>query len=272
MTSAIAAIGVPPPPAGASSQAGLGGLLAALRAIVADPPAMPSVQSRIDAILRRIPAGEQRVVIWVRGTNEREIKPAIRAAFERELPDEPVLEVDYQASWRFGDSVPDGEAVLRGVLEALGRRRPRPKVLLAGESQGAWVISTVLADPRMSPLVTRAVLWGAPAAAPLDFADGHDRRIREYNNDGDIVTMDFGRDTNTGLVGGIDRFARREYAGGLVQMLGHAITHPAVIGALLAAQLWRVPVIGKRFPSPHGYDFLAGVRFLRDGRDEAAAA
>lgn len=256
-------------PAAASAppgRPGLGGLLDALGRIVADPPALPSVQQRVAAMLRRIDLDADPIVIYVRGTNERDLRPEIRAAFERVLPGATVHQVEYEASWRFADSVPDGVAVLRGVLEAIRRRRPGARVLVAGESQGAWVAATVLADPAMSRIVARAVLWGAPAAAPVDFADGHDPRVRELNNRGDIVTMDLGARANGMLVAAIDRLARRDLAGGLLPILRYAVTHPAVLGALIAAQLWRVPVIGSRFPSPHGYDFVAGVQFLRGGR------
>jgi hypothetical protein len=269
MTARIAPVPNAAAAAGADPhRSGLGGLVAALRAIMADPPAQAPVQGRIDAILRRIPEGDRRVVIWVRGTSDRSIKPEVRAAFERELAGEPVLEVDYEASWRFSQSVPDGAAVLRGVLAALARRRPRPQVLLAGESQGAWVISSVLRDRAMADTVTRAVLWGAPAAAPVDFADDHDARVREFNNPGDVVTIDLGREANAKLVGAIERFARHDVVGGVLPILGYAVTHPAALGALLRAQAWRVPGLAARFPSPHGYDFEAGVRFLRDGASE----
>ena len=259
------------PAPGASSKAGLGGLVAALKAIMADPPKLRSVAERVAAILAQIPPGDQRVAIWVRGTSDRDIKPEVKAAFDAELAGEPVLQVDYEASWRFDDSVPDGAAVLRGVLEALAKRRPRPQVLIAGESQGAWVISTVLQDPALAQVVTRAVLWGAPAAAPVDFADGHDPRIREFNNPADIVTMDLGEGANAKLVGAIDEFARRNVVGGLLPIVGYALTHPWVLARLVRAQLWRVPLLGAAFPSPHGYDFLAGVRFLRTGRTDADA-
>lgn len=262
-----------PPAAGAAgagaaqpapaARPGLGGLLDALRRIVAEPPALPSVQQRVEAMLRRIDLRADPIVIYVRGTSERDLRPEIRAAFDRVLPGTAVHQVDYQASWRFAESVPDGVAVLRGVLEAIARRRGAGvRVLLAGESQGAWVAATALADPALSGIVTRAVLWGAPAAGPRDFADGHDPRVRELNNAGDIVTMDLGAGANETLVAAIDRLARRDITGGIVPILRYAVTHPAVLGALIAAQLWRVPVVGARFPSPHGYDFVAGVQFL----------
>lgn len=261
----VGVAGGPAAPPAQPSRPGLGGLLDALGRIVAEPPALPSVQQRVAAMLRRIDLDADPIVIYVRGTSERDLRPEIRAAFDRVLPGATVHQVEYQASWRFAKSVPDGVAVLRGVLEAIRRRRPGARVLLAGESQGAWVAATVLADPALSRVVTRAVLWGAPAAAPLDFADGHDPRVREFNNRGDIVTMDLGARANETLVAAIDRLARRDVVGGILPILGYAVTHPAVLGALIAAQLWRVPVIGSLFPSPHGYDFVAGVQFLRSG-------
>jgi len=241
-------------------------LVDALRRIMAEPPVMASVQSRVDAIVRSIDWSAPRIVIYVRGTSERDVRPEIRAAFTKAMPGVPLHQIEYQASWRFDDSVPDGAAVLRGVLEAIAkRRRPGQQVLLAGESQGAWVISSVLADQRMSAIVTRAVLWGAPAAGPVDFADGHDPRVREFNNTGDVVTMDFGAKANRLLIGAIDQFARKDIVGGVLPILGYAITHPAALGALLTAQAWRVPLLGKLVPSPHGYDFDEGVRFLCSG-------
>lgn len=264
--------GVAAPAPGASSKSGLGGLIAALQAMIADPPAQPPVAERVAAILRRIPAGSQRVVIWVRGTNDRSMRPDVRAAFDREMPGEQILEIDYEASWRFAESVPDGAAVLRGVLEALARRRPRPQVMLAGESQGAWVISTALEDPSLAQVVTRAVLWGAPAAAPVDFADRHDPRVHEINHPGDIVTMDLGDAANQRLVSSIDKLAHRRYLAGLLPIVTFGLTHPAVLGRLIRAQLWRIPGLGSKFPSPHGYDFIAGVRYLRTGQGDPDAA
>ncbi len=269
---AAAAAAAPAVDAPAASRPGLGGLVDALRRIMAEPPTMPSVEARVAAILRAIDWSAPRIVIYVRGTSERDVRPEIRAAFQAELPGVPLHQVEYQASWRFDESVPDGAAVLRGVLEGIARRRrPGQQVLLAGESQGAWVISAVLAHPALARHVTRTVLWGAPAAAPMDFADGHDPRVREYNNAGDVVTMDFGMRANTMLTGAITRFARRDVLGGVLPILGYAVTNPAALGALLAAQAWRVPLLGKLMPSPHGYDFRDGVRFLRSGAARVSA-
>jgi hypothetical protein len=237
--------------------------------ILAAPVQLPSVAERVRAILADIDWSQEDILIWVPGTSEHDVPPKAMAELEKQFPGDRVHAILYQASWRFRDSIPDGDAVLRGVLEGIRAHGGRHRVLIGGESQGAWLICNAMNDPRLAQVITRAALWGTPAAAPVRFRDGENpnAKVREVDNPTDIVTVDLGGGTPK-LIDAIDRLARHDALGGLLPLLGYGLTHPKVLATLVGGQLWRIPGVGSKHPSPHGYDvdLPAGIAFLRTGR------
>ena len=61
------------------------------------------------------------------------------------LPGVDATLVPYEATWRLKESLADGEAVLRGVLQGIAAHGGHHRVMVAGQSLGAWSIGEVLA-------------------------------------------------------------------------------------------------------------------------------
>jgi hypothetical protein len=167
--------------------------------------------------------------------------------------------------------VPDGVAVLRGVLEEIRRRAPGKPVFLAGESQGAWIISTVLADPALAKLVTRAAIWGHPAAAPQSF--GRPGQVREVNSPGDIVTMELGENPGE-VLAAVEQLSLRNFGTGLARLAAYAVQRPDMLMKLLEFWSFAIPVIGRGKKNDHDYDddIANGVQHLLAGLDPATRA
>lgn len=225
--------------------AGIGGLLRDVDRLFVPPRPLPSPEARARAVVEALDWSQPLVAIWVPGTNEHAIADDVAAAFTRARLTN-VAHVPYQATWRLSESVPDGEATLRAVLE-LARRRLRPgqKLVLLGQSQGAWVISSILRDPAHARLVHRAALVAHPALAPAHAHDTAvpsqrlDRGVREFNEPTDVVTRDLGRSGPAALQV-VDSFARLEVGRALAGALGVAVRDPGVLQALVASQLFRL--------------------------------
>lgn len=265
---------------GVDAASGGGGLLGGLRNLFRDPPPLPSVADRVAEVLRQIDAAPgDTVVLWVPGTSDTEVLPAAAAALEATAPGQPVVIVPYQGTWRLRESVADGEAVLDGVLTALARRRGRKRVLLAGHSQGAWIAGDVIARRGLRSAVDGVLLLAHPSMADHHYHYGEEGVI-EVNAPDDVVTMPFG-DHADEVVDGVDALARGHVARGLLELAGAAAHHPDLLAGWIKGQLWRLPVVGASFPSPHasGADqLLDAVRQLlarpgqaRSRRSSAAA-
>lgn len=179
----------------------------------------------------------------------------------------------YQATWRLRESVPDGEATLRALLELVhARKRPGQKFLLLGESQGAWVISSVLRDPRLAKLVDRASLVAHPAMAPAHVhpstsaTERLDSRVREFNSTTDVVTREVGPSADAAIEI-VDSFARLEVGRALRRTLGVLVTNPGLLQALVASQLFRIR--GEQNPHEAGDHMQFAVDWIL-GRTAAA--
>ena len=233
-----------------------------------DPPALPSVAERVRMVVADLDLSSPALTIWVPGTSEYWIKQRFLDELRMKVPGSHVTMVPYEATWRFSTSVPDGVAVLRGVLDELRRRVPGRPVFLAGESQGAWIISTVLADPAYAAMVTRAALWGHPAAAPQQF--GRPGQVREVNSPGDIVTMELGERPGE-VLAAVEQLSRRNFGTGLARLAGYAVQRPDMLVKLLKFWSFALPVIGKGKKNDHDYDddFANGVLHLLGGLDAA---
>ncbi len=156
---------------------------------------LPAVQPAIaaaesTATLAAIDRTADDVVIWVPGTMRNRIPGAfadgVSQAFDGrsvslvKLPTHP----DYQITQGVADSA---EAVRLLVRELDATRRPGQRILLAGESQGAWSIGVALADPAVRDAVDRVVLWGNPGLQPHQFDGAGDGKVLELTDDQDVV-------------------------------------------------------------------------------------
>ena len=223
------------------------------------PPPLSSPEDRARALVESIDWTRPVVVIWVPGTSGYDI-PAHVAARLRAAGGPTAYGMSYQATWRLKDSVRDGEATLRAVLELVAtRKRPGQRVVLLGESQGAWVISSILRDPRLAKLVDRASLVAHPALAPAHVHESTsvterlDSRVREFNSSTDVVTREVGKSADV-VLDVVDSFARLDIGRALRGAGRILLTNPGLLQALVASQLFRVK--GETNPHASG-DFMA---------------
>lgn len=236
-----------------------------------DPPPLPSVEARVRMIVADLDWNAPALTIWVPGTSEYWIKQRFIDELHLAAPGAHVTMIPYELTWRFSTSVPDGVAVLQGVLDEVRRRAPGKPVFLSGESQGAWIISAVLAQPEYATLVTRAALWGHPAAAPQTF--GRPGQVREHNSPGDIVTMELGDDP-AAVLAAVEQLSRRNFGTGLTQIAAYAVQRPDMLVKLIKFWSFALPGIGKGRKNDHDYDddIANGVQHLLAGLDVATRA
>jgi hypothetical protein len=223
----------------------LGGLLRDMDRLFLPPRPLPTPVDRARAVVDSLDWSQDLVVIWMPGTSEHDIAPDVAESFSRKHL-KNVAYVPYQATWRLAESVPDGEAALRAVLDLVRtRRRPGQRVVLLGQSQGAWVISSVLRDPAYAAVVDKVGLVAHPALAP---AHAHattvpsprlDAKVHEFNSQTDVVTKDLGR-SGPAALDIVNAFAHLEIGHALKGALGIAFRDPGVLQALIASQLFRV--------------------------------
>lgn len=230
----------------------LGGLLRDLDRMFLPPRMLPTPVERARAVVDAIDWSLDTIVLWVPGTSEHGIADDVAAAFRRRRIRGAVA-VPYQATWRLVDSVPDGEATLRAVLDLVrARRRPGQRIVLLGQSQGAWIISSVLRDPNHARGIHRVGLVAHPALAPAHShgttgpSDRLGPSVREFNDPDDLVTRDLGPNARAAL-GIVDAFARLDLGRAFGGALKVIVKDPALLQALVASQLFRV----KGTDNPH---------------------
>jgi hypothetical protein len=98
--------------------------------------------------------------------------------------------VNYPASKNFNDSVATGQETLKLVLAGIAERGGSQRVSLAGHSQGAWVIGDTIADPTIGRMVDKAILYGHPAPASVDWSRSGDPRVQQVDHPDDPFTWD----------------------------------------------------------------------------------
>lgn len=234
-------------------------------------------KARADAqrTLASIDLARRDVVLWVPGTDGSGVQHDFRQAVEDLYgpgADLSLAALHYGATWELRESLPTGLATLKLVLEGIRQRLERipagqrPRILLAGESQGAWIIGEAMADRRVGSVVSRAILAGHPWMAATRYEDGHDPRVRVINHRGDQITMPVRGDVGAGL----DAMAavRMGRLGAELGTVARAILANPVHGLLLLhTELRRLDWLRPFLRDPHSYatDMPRMVRFLRTG-------
>jgi hypothetical protein len=218
-------------------------------------------------VLDAIDFSKRDIVVWVPGTSNhgphRSFEAAVRDSYTGEGSN--LVALEYEATWHLRRSVPTGVATMRLVLEGIRARGGDHRVLLAGESQGAWIIGEVLADPAVTKVVDRAVLMGHPWLATHQYANGQDPRVRVINHEGDLVTMPVKGDPTVGLDAMLAiRTLDISKAGSLVKGIALNPTHAV---ELLKSIAFAIPGLKSLMRNPHVYDgeMTRAVEFLRHG-------
>lgn len=132
------------------------------------------------------------IVVWVPGTSNHTIHRGFETAVREGWlnADVSLNRMEYEASWNMRPSTATGVETLRLILAGIAAQGGNHRVLLAGESQGAWIIGEAMADPMLKHVVDRAVLLGHPFLAKHHYEDGKDPRVIEINHRHDQVSQE----------------------------------------------------------------------------------
>lgn len=159
------------------------------------------------ALLKTIDFSKREIVLWVPGTDATGVHPDFNRAMKYLYQDGGLSlnALKYEATWDLRSSMPTGLATLKFVLEGIRQRLEamppgaRPKVRLAGLSQGAWIIGEALADPKVGRVVDRAALVGHPWLAAHRYENGEDPRVKVINHRGDQIAMEIKGNIGIGM-------------------------------------------------------------------------
>lgn len=205
--------------------------------------------------LQRMNLRSSKLVLWVAGTSNRGVHPAFQDAADEalrwfELGSTSVSALVYEPTWDLRRSVGTGLATLLLVLQHLRRLGYQGEVLVAGESQGAWIIGEALAHPQLGSVITRAALLGHPWLAAHQYPQST-ARVRVTNHVGDQVALPVKGDLAKALdamvgvrllqLGKLDDAARV-----LAQNPEHAV-------ALLRSAILALPGARALIRDPHNY-------------------
>jgi hypothetical protein len=228
------------------------------------------------ATLDSIDFSKREVLIWVPGTDGKGVHRDFQLAANYQYGatgDVSVTALKYDAAWALRTSLPTGLATMKLVLEGIRQRlesipvAERPKILLGGLSQGAWIIGEAAADPKVGSVITRAMLVGHPWLAKTQYVDGHDKRIMVLNHPGDQITLPVAGDPGVGLDAMIA--VRTGKLGSDFGTVAKAILANPLHGVLLLHTTmrdhltWLRPYL--RDPHQYGYEMQRMVHFLHTG-------
>lgn len=193
------------------------------------------------------------IVVWVPGTDSSSIHPRFAQAVAdagrgRSMS---VVRMHHQASWNMRPSVATGIATMKLVLAGIAAHGGDHRVVLAGESQGAWIIGEAIVDPMLRRVVDRAVLLGHPWLAAHHYDDGHDPDVRVINNPGDLVTIPVTGDPGRGLDAMVAVYTLQWSR---LPLVLRAMLENPVHGAKLISNLrFAIPVLKHLWKNPHDY-------------------
>lgn len=249
---------------------------AALRAARLEAPGTADLQrARVDAqrTLESIDFSRPHISLWVPATGSHSIPRRWRDAVEQGMDGQrtSLALVDYPASANFNDSVATGMETLRLVLAGIVERGGHHRVTVAGHSQGAWVIGDAIDTPELARAVDRALLYGHPAPARVDWSRSADPNVRQVDDPADPFTfpLEGGRQALRAideLHDGRDAAGHQLGAGGYLERVGRlagtALANPQLSAYLIGKHV--VPQEGDAGPDPHHYDdeYAEGVHFL----------
>ncbi len=207
------------------------------------------------------------IVIWAPGTSNHGPHKAFEAAVSEAYRGEGsnLVALEYEATWHLRRSLPTGIATMRLVLEGIKARGGDHRVLLSGESQGAWIIGEVLADTAVSGIVDRAVLLGHPWLARHQYDAGQDPRVRVINHAGDQVALPVRGSATDGLDAMLAiRTLDLSKAGSVVRAITANPDHGV---KMLLNLVYAIPFVKSLLKNPHVYDgeMTRAVEYLRHG-------
>jgi len=204
------------------------------------------------------------IVLWVPGTSQHGVPDKLKDMVAKLMPDSTIVVVEYAATTRFASSRAEGMRNLVSILSVIKKRmRKGQRLFVAGESQGAWVVSDILANHKYYEMISGAVLLGHPGIAANHFKD--DPKVLEINHTDDIVTMADQGDME--LAHNVERFLHGDLLTA-PYFVKYAISHPHIAAWLALLGISRIPYIGNLVPMFHDYsnDYLLATLWLADDR------
>jgi hypothetical protein len=229
-------------------------------------------QADAEKVLASLDFTKPNLVLWVPATGSHAIPGSFRDAVDRQFGQRASLGlVDYPAEFNFNDSVSTGMETLRLVLAGIAERGGNHRVTLAGHSQGAWVIGDAIDTPELARSVDRAVLYGHPSPARVDWSKAGDPNVRQVDDPGDpfAAPIEGGRQAldaidqlRSGTDGAGQPLDLGDQLGRVGQLAKIALANPRLSVYLLEKHI--VPADWDNQHDPHHYDeqYGAGARFL----------
>ncbi len=227
------------------------------------------VRANADAreTLNAIDFSQRDLVIWVPGSGSGDkVHPKFEDAVRSAWSDGRVslARMRYSATWNIRPSVATGIATLKLVLAGIAAHGGNHRVLVAGESQGAWAIGEAIADPRLRRVVDRAVLFGHPWLGRHEYASGQDSGVRVYNHANDLVTLKFNGDPGRGLDAMSAVFTVKLWK---LPLVIRAMAENPKHGLMLLSTIqYALPWKSSQSPHNYGKHMVEGVAFLRAAR------
>ena len=155
---------------------------------------------------------------------------------------------------------------MRLVLEGIRARGGDHRVLLSGESQGAWIIGEAAADPALGSVIHRAFLVGHPWLAKTQYTDGHDPRIKVLNHHGDQITLEIKGSARVGM-DAMTAVKTGKLGSDFGTVAKAILANPLHGVLLLQTQLRSVPWLRPYLRDPHmyGLEMPRMVHYLQTG-------
>ncbi len=248
---------------------------AELRAAQLDVPGdIDHERARADAdrALAAIDFSKPEIVLWVPATNSHSIPDDWQKGVEQQFGQRASSSlVDYPANVNFNDSVSTGMETLKLVLAGIAERGGHHRVTLGGHSQGAWVIGDALQDPGVGRMVDKAVLYGHPAPAKVDWSGDVDPNVQQVDDPDDPFVWDLigGHqalkaidELNDGRTREGDGLDIGDYLSRGALLLNTALSNPALSAYLIGRHV--IPEAEHSGRDPHNYvaQYADGVKFL----------
>jgi hypothetical protein len=204
------------------------------------------------------------VVLWVPGTGSHEMPANVRDPLQHEFGDRATSTyVDYPADVNFGPSSATGMEAVRLLLAKIADTGGNHRVLLAGHSQGAWVIGDAMQDPTIHAAVDRAILYGNPGAANSDYTDRRDGKLIELDDPNDPVTWPV--DQKEAFLRGMDMWQRGDKTAAVAELAKTLTPTNLGVGMYYLARAADSKPWGESDPHHYEDQFGAGFQWLDAG-------
>jgi hypothetical protein len=153
-------------------------------------PDAERVRFEVDQTWDAIDRSAQDIVVWAPGTMRGYVPTAFADGVETAFGDRDVslVKLPTHPNYQVVQGAADSAEALRQLVKRLdAERRPGQRILLAGESQGAWALDIALTDPAVRDAVDRAVVWGNPGLQPHQHDGAGDGKVLELTDELDVV-------------------------------------------------------------------------------------